>query len=103
MTDAARAPGIPALQGANGSAQQPGAANRQRHMIILGIELDMVARFLGSSRFREFVIVGAIALAALASLGRENQERSVASLVAWDQRRAARELRRPKGRQRDSR
>jgi hypothetical protein len=103
MTDAARAPGIPALQGANGSAQQPGAANRQRHMIILGIELDMVARFLGSSRFREFVIVGAIALAALASLARENQERSVASLVAWDQRRAAREVRRAKGGQRKGR
>jgi hypothetical protein len=78
-------------------------ANRQRHWVILGIELGALARFLGSSRFREYVIVGAIGVAALAALGRESQERSVAGLVAWDQRREARELRRAKGRQRKSR
>jgi hypothetical protein len=77
--------------------------NRQRHWVILGIQLGALARFLGSSRFREYVIVGAIGVAALAALGRESQERSVARLVAWDQRRAARELRGAKGRQRRSR
>jgi hypothetical protein len=97
MTDAAKAPGIPALQGTHGPARQPGAANRQRRMIVGGIELGMVARFLGSRRFRAFVIVGAIGVAALASLARENLEGNTARLVAWDQRQNLRNLRRAKG------
>jgi hypothetical protein len=100
MTSAAKTPGIPARQGTHGPAQQPDAANRQRRMIVGGIELSMVARFLGSKRFHAFVIVGAIGVAALASLVRENLEGNSARLVAWNQRQNLRNLRRAKGLQR---
>jgi hypothetical protein len=95
-----KAPGLSNLRGARRPARQPGAANRQRRMIILGIELNAVARYLGSSRFREHVIVAALGLAALAALARENHERNVARLVAWDQRRNLRDLRAARARQR---
>jgi hypothetical protein len=100
MTSAAKAPGIPARQGTHGPAQQPGAANRQRRMIVGGIELSLVARFLGSRRFSAFVIVGAIGVAALVSLARESLEGNTARLVAWDQRQHLRDLTRAKGHQR---
>ncbi len=46
------------------------------------------------------VITGAIALAAVAELLRENQARSVARLVAWDQRRHLRDQLASQARQR---
>ena len=78
-------------------------ANRHRRRVILGIQLSALVRFLGSSRFREYVIVGAIGVAALAALGRESQQRNFERLVAWDRRRAARDLRRAKSRRRKGR
>src|SRR5437016_14629724 len=70
-----------------GPGPQADAEGRQRRLIVRGIELAAVAQYLGSRRFLERAIVGAIGLAALASLARENQARALTRLVAWDKQR----------------
>ena len=52
------------------------------------IRLAMLGHMLRSHRFYERVAVGAIVLAALAGIGRENQARSLARLAAWHKRQA---------------
>jgi hypothetical protein len=83
------APGAALPEGRSGQAGQPRQPREegQRQMVVRGIELVAVARFLGSRRFLERVVVGAIGLAALASLARENQARTLARVAAWDRRR----------------
>jgi hypothetical protein len=75
---------------------------RQRRTIVASVELTALARHLASRRFMAQVITGAIVLAAVAELLRENEARGVARLAAWDQRRHLRqqlasEARRRKG------
>ena len=65
---------------------------RQRRMIIVGVELAALTRYLASRRFIGTVIVGVIGVRALATLGKESQTRTVARVVAWDKARAEREL-----------
>jgi hypothetical protein len=84
--------------GTNGRTRQSGAANRKYRLIILGIELGAVARYLRSRRLRENVILGVIALAALARASRENQARALARLAAWDKQRNLRQQRTAKAR-----
>lgn len=75
--------------GAPAPAARPDAG--QRRLIIIGVELTALARYLGSSRFVRHVIVGAVGVAAATSLVRENQSRSIARLSAWDRSRQQRE------------
>jgi hypothetical protein len=58
---------------------------RQRRTIITAVELTALARHLTSRRFTIQVITGAIALAAVAELLRENQARNRARFTAWIQ------------------
>ncbi|MGO8978956.1 MAG: hypothetical protein ACLP3Q_16935 [Streptosporangiaceae bacterium] len=81
-------------------ARQAQAESRQRRVIVTGIGLAALARFLGSRRFLSYVITGAIGLAAAASLSRENQARAAARVVAWDKQRKLREQRTAEARQR---
>jgi hypothetical protein len=64
---------------------------RQRRMIVVGVELAALTRYLASRRFAAAVIVAVIGVRALATLGKESQTRTVARVVAWDRARAERE------------
>jgi hypothetical protein len=64
---------------------------RQRRMIVLGVELTALTRYLASRRFIGAVIVGVVGVRALATIGKESQTRTVARVVAWDRARAERE------------
>ncbi len=86
--------------GVSAPARQAQAESRQRRVIVTGIGLAALARFLGSRRFLSYVITGAIGLAAAASLSRENQARAAARVVAWDKQRKLREQRTAEARQR---
>jgi hypothetical protein len=65
---------------------------RQRRMIVVGVELAALTRYLASRRFIGSVIVAVVGVRALATLGKESQTRTVARVVAWDRARAEREL-----------
>jgi hypothetical protein len=52
------------------------------------IRLAVLGHMLHSRRFYERAAVGAIVLAALARIGRENRARSLARLAAWNKRQA---------------
>ncbi len=56
----------------------------------------MVARILRDPRTQEAAIMAAIAVAAVAGLGKASRAKSFARLIAWDKRRAANELRKLK-------
>jgi len=71
--------------------REPARLGGQRRTIIASVELAALARHLASRRFVTQVITGAIVLAAVAELMRENQARSVARLVAWDRKRRLRQ------------
>jgi len=60
-------------------------------MIVVGVELAALTRYLASRRFAATVIVAVIGVRALATLGKESQTRTMARVVAWDRARAARE------------
>lgn len=64
--------------------REPARLGGQRRAIIASVELAALARYLASRRFVSHVVTGAIVLAAVAELLRENQARSVERLVAWD-------------------
>jgi hypothetical protein len=64
---------------------------RQRRTIVRAVELTALARHLTSRRFATHVFTGAIVLAAVAELMRENRTRNFARLAAWDQKRRLRE------------
>ncbi len=57
------------------------------------IGLAVAARFLRDPRTHEAAIMAAIAVAAVAGLGKASRAKSFARLVAWDKRRTANELR----------
>jgi len=65
---------------------------RQRRMIVVGVELAALTRYLASRRFVATVVVAFIGVRALATLGKESQTRTVARVVAWDKARSEREL-----------
>ena len=65
---------------------------RQRRMIVVGVELAALTRYLASRRFIGSVIVAVVGVRALATLGKESQTRTVARVMAWDRARAEREL-----------
>jgi hypothetical protein len=69
------------------------AASRRRDAVIVVIGLAAVARLPWDSRTQQHAIMLAIGLAAAAALARENQARSLARLVAWDQRQNLRQSR----------
>ena len=96
--DAHTAPEAVISGGHRGAARQPGAASRQRGVLVLGLGAAAVAGYLGSRRLHVQVLVGIIGLAALAGLARESQTRSLARLAAWDKRRQARQPRSGKAR-----
>lgn len=73
---------------------------RQRRMIVVGVELAALTRYLASRRFVATVVVAVIGVRALATLGKESQTRTVARVVAWDRARAQRELKSARRRQR---
>ena len=65
---------------------------RQRRMIVVGVELAALTRYLASRRFVATVVVAVIGVRALTTLGKESQTRTVARVVAWDRARSEREL-----------
>lgn len=73
---------------------------RQRRMIVMGVELTALTRYLVSRRFVATVIVAVVGVRALATLGKESQTRTVARVVAWDKARAEREQKSTRRRQR---
>ena len=80
-------PGMQVSRRPSGSARLSRATGRRRHAVIVVIGLAAVARLPWDSRVQQQAIVLAIGLAAVAALAKENQDRSIARLVAWDQRR----------------
>jgi hypothetical protein len=67
-----------------GGPREPDRVNgTRRRTIVTAVELTALARHLTSRRFKIQMITGAIALAAVAELMRENQARSRARFVAW--------------------
>jgi hypothetical protein len=80
--------------------EPPRPGGRQRRAIVASVELTALARHLASRRFMAQVVTGAIVLAAVAELLRENEARNVARLVAWDQRRHLRDQLAAQARQR---
>src|SRR5205085_10687028 len=65
---------------------------RQRRMIVLGVALAALTRYLASRRFLATVIVGVVGVRALGTLGKESEGRTIARVVAWDRARAQRTL-----------
>ncbi len=64
--------------------RQARAASRTRDMILLGIGISAVARFLGSRRFQVRVITGVIGVAALAGMMRESEVPAMVRVVFKD-------------------
>jgi hypothetical protein len=92
---------------APGNASEPawlarleGLEGRQRRMIVTGVQLAALTRYLTSRRFMTTVITAVIGVRALATLGKESQTRTVARVVAWDRARAGREQKSTQRRQR---
>jgi hypothetical protein len=73
-------------EGVRARGEQSRTAGRKHDVIMLGIGVGAVARILRSRRFHVGVISGAIALAALRGMARENRTRAFARLTAWDKR-----------------
>jgi hypothetical protein len=72
---------------------------RERRLVVRGVELTALTRYLVSRRFVGAVIVGVVGVRALATLGKESQTRTVARVVAWDKARIQRELKAAEHRQ----
>ena len=68
---------------------------RPERLIVLGVELNALARLVGDRRFQRNLITGIIGLVALARLVREGETRSFARLAAWDQKQSLRRQRHP--------
>ncbi len=69
------------------------AADRRRRAALLAAGFVALARLARDRRFQEGVLTVVIGIAAAAALARENQARSLARLVAWDQRQKLRQVR----------
>ena len=68
---------------------------RPERLIVLGVELNALARLVGNRRFQRNLITGIIGLVALARLVGEGETRSFARLAAWDQKQSLRRQRHP--------
>jgi hypothetical protein len=68
-----------AMAGSGGTARQSRALRRHHRIIIINIGLSL----LRERRFRQQVIMGAVVLAVLARIARENQARARARFDAW--------------------
>jgi hypothetical protein len=91
--EARSAPGIPVPPDASSPAARA-RVRRQQRIIWYRVGLASAVTMLRSRRFHERVILGAVALAALAGMAKENQTRTMGRLVAWDKRRILRAQRR---------
>lgn len=76
----------------NISARSMRAAERRRRAVLFAAMLVALGRLPRDRRFQEHAITLAIVVAAVASLGRENQARTLARLAAWDRRQYERYL-----------
>ena len=76
---------------------------RQRRMVVVGVELAALTRYLASRRFMATVIVAVLGVRALATLGKESQTRTVGRVVAWDKARSERESKSAQRKQRRQR
>jgi hypothetical protein len=85
----AQAPLGAVLEGTVTPPPQPGASDRQRHAVVLGVGLLAAARVLRNRRFDEQVIVAVLALAALVQMSWKVLVRAVRDLIAWDNARLA--------------
>jgi hypothetical protein len=70
--------------GRSAGQSQAGARNHRFALLLIGLG------FLRSRRVIEAAIIGAVALAALAGLARENQTRNRARMAAWLKRQSSR-------------
>jgi hypothetical protein len=69
-----------------GLARQSRTSNLGTKAALRLIRLGVLRQMLQSNRFYERVAVGAIVLAALARIGKENRASSFARLAAWNKR-----------------
>jgi hypothetical protein len=67
-------------------AGNPPASSRQHRAIWAGAAVATVLHVLRDRRTQARLVAWGIALAALAGLGRDNQQRTLARLAAWDRR-----------------
>jgi hypothetical protein len=76
------------LAASSGPTLQSRTSSRDAKVALRLIGLAGLSHMLHSTRFYERVAVGAIVLAALARIGRENLASNLARLAAWDKRQA---------------
>jgi hypothetical protein len=76
------------LAASSGPAPQSQTSSPGTKPALRLIRLAVLSHMLHSPRFYERVAVGAIVLAALARIGRENRASSLARLAAWNKRQA---------------
>ncbi len=81
-----RAPEVMAPATSGGLARQSQTSSLGTSAALRLIRLAVLRHMLQSNRFYERVAVGAIVLAALARIGKENRDSSLARLAAWDKR-----------------
>src|SRR5438477_4147213 len=65
---------------------------RQRRMIVVGVQLAALTRYLASRRFMATVIVAVVGVTALATLRKESGTRPVGRATSCDEARIEREL-----------
>ena|SRR5450755_1159541 len=78
--------------GRGGPARPSPAADFQQRAIVLTIAAASMTRLLRNRRFQAHMITLAIGAAALGSLAREGQTRSLSRLATWYQQQTQREL-----------
>jgi len=76
--------------GSGGRARRPRTSSPDNQSAVRLVGLAALIHMLRSRRFHERVIVGAIALKALARLGQENRASSFERVAAWNQRQTQR-------------
>jgi hypothetical protein len=76
--------------GSGARAQRPRTSSPDNQSAVRLVGLAAFIHMLRSRRFHERVIVGAIAVKALAGLGQENRASSSERLAAWNQRQTQR-------------
>ena len=80
------APEVMTAAASGGLARQSQTSGLGTRAALGLIRLAVLRHMLQSNRFYERVAVGAIVLAALARIGKENRESSFARLAAWNKR-----------------
>ena len=84
--DPGRLPEAPASAGRRDAGRHSQVSSRDNHTALRLTRLALLGHMLRSRGFYERVTFAAIVLAALASLGKENQTRTLARLAAWNKR-----------------